>query len=96
MLDVLKKLEEEGYEATIGLEVHVQLNTVSKIFSADAYGVARRNYYFQLADARPASRKYAQSRAGGKGGWILRAEAFLSPRFHLTEAGFRERVAAWG
>lgn len=62
----------------------------------DAYGVARRNYYFQLADARPASRKYAQSRAGGKGGWILRAEAFLSPRFHLTEAGFRERVAAWG
>tara|TARA_Y100000114_G_scaffold157242_1_gene188383 strand:- start:3858 stop:5318 length:1461 start_codon:yes stop_codon:yes gene_type:complete len=36
LLDVLKKLEEEGYEATIGLEVHVQLNTVSKIFSADA------------------------------------------------------------
>lgn len=62
----------------------------------DAYGVARRNYYFQLADARPASRKYARNRAGGKGGWILRAEAFLSPRFHLTQAGFNARVAAWG
>lgn len=62
----------------------------------DAYGVARRNYYFRLADARVASRKYARSRAGGKGGWILRAEEFLSPRYHLSEAAFRARVAAWG
>ena len=38
----------------------------------DAYGVARRNYYFRLADRRPASRKYARTRAGGKGGWIRR------------------------
>ncbi|MBN9889073.1 holin-associated N-acetylmuramidase [Salipiger abyssi] len=63
---------------------------------ADAYGIARRNYYFALADARPASRKYARTRAGGKGGWIRRAEDFISPRFHLTEAQFRARVAAWG
>lgn len=62
----------------------------------DAYGVARRNYYFRLADQRPASRKYARTRAGGKGGWILRAEAFVSPRYHLSEAAFRTRVAAWG
>jgi lysozyme family protein len=62
----------------------------------DAYGVARRNYYFRLADARVASRKFARTRAGGKGGWIKRAEAFLSPRFHLTPAQFHERVAAWG
>lgn len=61
----------------------------------DAYGVARRNYYFALADARPASRKYARTRAGGKGGWILRAEAFLSPRYHLSDQDFRERTAAW-
>lgn len=62
----------------------------------DAYGVARRTYYFRLADARVASRKYARSRAGGKGGWILRAEAFLSPRYHLSDQAFRARVAAWG
>ena len=62
---------------------------------ADAYGIARRNYYFRLADARPASRKFARTRAGGKGGWIRRAEEFISPRYHMTEAEFRERVAAW-
>ena len=62
----------------------------------DAYGVARRTYYFRLADHRPASRKYARTRAGGKGGWIRRAEAFLSPCYHLSAAAFRERVAAWG
>ena len=63
---------------------------------ADAYGIARRNYYFALADRRPASRKYARRRDGGKGGWIRRAEEFISPRFHLTEAQFRARVATWG
>ncbi|ETA49202.1 holin-associated N-acetylmuramidase [Ponticoccus alexandrii] len=63
---------------------------------ADAYGIARRNYYFALADQRPASRKYAHSRAGGKGGWIRRAEEFIAPRYHLTEAQFQARVAAWG
>lgn len=62
---------------------------------ADAYGVARRNYYFALADRRPASRKFARSRAGGKGGWIKRAEAFIAPRFHLTDAEFQARVASW-
>ena len=62
----------------------------------DAYGVARRNYYFRLADRRPASRKYARSRSGGKGGWIKRAEEFLSERYHLTDAEFQRRIAAWG
>lgn len=62
----------------------------------DAYGVARRNYYFKLADVRPASRKYARTRAGGKGGWIRRAEEFLSPRYHMTGSEFSERVAKWG
>lgn len=61
----------------------------------DAYGIARRNYYFALADRRPASRKYARTRAGGKGGWIKRAEEFISPRYHLSEAQFDARVAAW-
>lgn len=63
---------------------------------ADAYGIERRNYYYRLADARPASRKYARRRDGGKGGWIVRAEAFISPKYHLTEAEHQARVAAWG
>lgn len=62
---------------------------------ADAYGIARRNYYYRLADARPASRKYARRRDGGKGGWIRRAEEFIAPRFHLSAAEHRERTAAW-
>jgi len=62
---------------------------------ADAYGIERRNYYYRLADGRPASRKYARRRDGGKGGWITRAEEFISPRFHLTAAQHRERTAGW-
>lgn len=62
----------------------------------DAYGIARRNYYFRLADRRAASRKYARNRAGGKGGWIRRAEEFIAPQYHMTEAAFARRVAAWG
>lgn len=62
---------------------------------ADAYGIARRNYYLALADARPASRKFARSRSGGKGGWIRRAEDFIAPRFHLSNQAFQERVATW-
>lgn len=62
---------------------------------ADAYGIARRNYYFRLADQRPKSRKFARTRKGGKGGWITRAETFIDPRYHLTDAEFQQRVAAW-
>jgi len=62
----------------------------------DAYGISRRNYYYQLADRRVKSRKFARRRDGGKGGWIRRAEAFVSPRFHLSEAEHRERTKAWG
>lgn len=63
---------------------------------ADAYGIARRNYYFRLADKRPKSRKYARTRAGGKGGWIKRAEEFISPKYHMTDAQFKRRTARWG
>lgn len=63
---------------------------------ADAYGIARRSYYFRLADARPASRKYARTRAGGKGGWIKRAEDFVSAKYHLSVSDFQERTAKWG
>lgn len=63
---------------------------------ADAYGIARRNYYYALADARPASRKYARRRDGGKGGWITRAETFMAPRFHYSDAQHQQRMAQWG
>lgn len=61
----------------------------------DAYGIARRNYYYALADARPASRKYARARNGGKGGWITRAEEFIAPRYHLSLADHKRRTAKW-
>ena len=63
---------------------------------ADAYGIARRNYYYALADKRPASRKFARRKDGSKGGWILRAEEFISLKYRLTAAEHAARVAKWG
>lgn len=62
----------------------------------DAYGIERRNFYYRLARDRSASRKYVVRKDGGKGGWILRAEVFISPRYHLSDAEHKERVNAWG
>lgn len=98
-----KLLREMGYmiavDGAIGpqtIRAAGEAAAVDAMAFKDAYGVARRNYYFDLADARPSSRKFARTRAGGKGGWILRAETFLSPRFHLSDAAFQARVATWG
>ncbi|MBC2835597.1 peptidoglycan-binding protein [Gemmobacter straminiformis] len=62
---------------------------------ACAYGIARRNYYYALAGARPVLRRFARRRDGGKGGWITRAERFIAPRYHLTDSQHRERTATW-
>ena len=63
---------------------------------ADAYAIARRNYYYRLGDARPASRRFARRRDGGKGGWITRAEEFMAERYRLTDPDHNARVASWG
>ncbi len=73
-----------------------QADAAAPGYFGDAYGIARRNYYYALADGRPASRKFARSQSGGKGGWIVRAEEFISARYHLTLAEHRARVAKWG
>jgi len=73
-----------------------QAMTAAPDHLVDAYGIARRNYYFRLADRRPSSRKYARTRAGGKGGWIKRAEEFIDPKYHLSTVEFEQRTAAWG
>lgn len=62
----------------------------------DIYGIARRNYYYALGDIRPANRKFARRKDGGKGGWIKRAEDFIAPEFHLSQSEHLKRVAAWG
>ncbi|MBL3569100.1 peptidoglycan-binding protein [Rhodovulum sulfidophilum] len=88
-----------GVDGAVGPETARAAKTAAEAAPdhiADAYGIARRNYYYALADRRPASRKFACRRDGGKGGWILRAEEFISPRYHLSEDEHRERIARWG
>lgn len=64
-------------------------------FLNDAYGIARRNYYYNLAESRPSLRKFARRRDGGKGGWILRAETFMDEKYHLTSDEHNARVRGW-
>ena len=72
-----------------------QAQALAPAYFADAYGIARRNYYYRLADRRRASRKYARRRNGGKGGWITRAETFIAARYHLSETEHQKRTAKW-
>jgi len=60
-----------------------------------AYAIERRNYYYNLAHNRVASRKYAKSRNGGKGGWIKRAEEFLPKNLHLSNADHQRITSRW-
>ena len=65
---------------------------------ADAYGVARRAWYYRLGDRRVKSRKYCvdYKRGGVKGGWIKRSEEFVRAAEISTLAEHRQRVRAWG
>ena len=87
---------DDGVVGPRTIQAAQQADAAAPGYFADAYGIARRNYYYALGDARPASRKYARTKSGGKGGWILRAEEFISAKYHLTAAEHRARVAKWG
>jgi lysozyme family protein len=86
---------DDGQIGPVTLRAAAQAAEAAPDHLADAYAIARRNYYYALADARPASRRFAQRRDGGKGGWITRAEEFMAERFRLTEAEHKARVSAW-
>jgi lysozyme family protein len=89
-------LKDDGVVGPVTSKAVAEAMAAAPEHLVDAYGIARRNYYYRLGDLRPASRKYARRRDGGKGGWIVRAEEFINPRFHLSEAEHAARVAAWG
>lgn len=69
---------------------HTAVETYGPI--RNLYGMARRDYYFGLAKRRPQLRKYVVTQVGGKGGWITRAEEFMSPNLHLTHDDFQARI----
>ena len=94
--DMGHSLTVDGVLGPVSIAAAQTAHTNAPDHLADAYGIARRNYYFRIADRRKASRKYARTRAGGKGGWIKRAEEFISKRYHLTDVQFQERIASWG
>ncbi|WP_265499954.1 holin-associated N-acetylmuramidase [Paracoccus beibuensis] len=89
------KAAEDGVVGPLTVAAARDAAEAAPLHLADAYGIARRNYYYALADQRPASRKYARTRTGGKGGWITRAEEFIHPRYRLTDAEHRARIAKW-
>lgn len=70
-------------------------NRANPTLFQDSYSIERRIFYFRLGDQRPALRKYIRRQSGGKGGWITRAESFLSHGFHMTDQDFAKRVAQW-
>jgi lysozyme family protein len=89
-------LKDDGVVGPVTARTVARAMELAPAHLVDAYGIARRNYYYRLGDQRPASRKYARAKDGGKGGWIVRAEEFISGRFRLTRAEHDARVTAWG
>jgi lysozyme family protein len=89
-------LEDDGVMGPVTAGTVAEVMRLAPDHLVDAYGIARRNYYYRLGDLRPASRKFARSSDGGKGGWIVRAEEFVTERFRLTRKEHEARVAAWG
>ena len=62
----------------------------------DAYGIARRSTTTgSPTSGRPAASSRGRGTAARAAG-SLRAEEFISERFHFTRAEHDRRVAAWG
>ncbi len=61
----------------------------------DDYGRSRRNYYYSLGDNSESQRKYCVRRDGGKGGWIVRAEFFMTENARYSLAQHKARTATW-
>ena len=93
--DMGQAVEVDGVIGPKTLEAAEAAAALAPDHLSDAYGIARRNYYFLIADDAPKLRKFARTKAGGKGGWIRRAEEFISPRYHLSLQEFDARVATW-
>jgi lysozyme family protein len=85
----------DGVLGPQSIAASVRVEEIAGGYLVDAYGIARRNYYFRLADRTSKSRKYARTRAGGKGGWIKRAEDFMGAKYHMTDSQFKCRVSKW-
>ena len=85
-------------DRVIGPKTILAANAVAQMAPdhlVDAYGIERSEFYFRLADQRPKLRKFARTNAGAKGGWIIRAERFIKPKYHLSSADFSKRTAKW-
>ncbi len=72
-----------------------EIDSIAGHYLVDAYGIERREYYYRLADRRPATRKYAKTQKGGKGGWINRAEEFISTDYRYSQSQHDARTASW-
>lgn len=93
--DMGQEVSIDGALGPMSIGAAFAVHDVAANHLVDAYGIARRNYYFRLADRRTASRKYARTKAGGKGGWIKRAEEFMDAKYHMTSQQFKARTVTW-
>lgn len=94
---------DKGYECDVDGFIGPQTTTLASLLYqesvpyalVDAYGEARREYYYNIADKNPKLRKFAKTRDGGKGGWIKRAEKFIISSRHYTDKQHQDRTKHW-
>lgn len=98
MADLISLETDLVVDGSVGAKTADAAKKAHRLFGSglvDAYSIDRRNWYYELADRRKASRKYATTRAGTKGGWIKRAEDFMSLKYHLTNKQHMQRTSKW-
>lgn len=89
------RLKVDGYLGPKSIGVINELYLDAKSYLVDAYGIGRRDYYFELADNNISQRKYCKTKREKKGGWIKRAEEFMHPKYHLSHDEFKKRIKKW-